>query len=763
MLIHSRTRCSNVRERGRRRVHGFEAAIVATQRALVLFVAIATAAPAIAVEDTDEVSPVEEVAVEAPESPPPIPETTPETHAEAPVASDLEDPAADGAETTPNPADENDPSSAPMADSDDFDMVLIEDGDEAIMFQEIPSVYGVSRFEQKITEAPSFVTLITSEDIQKYGYQTLAEALQGVTGFFVTYDRNYNYLGVRGFNNPGDFNTRVLVLVDGHRMNDNLYDQGGVGTEAVVDVDLIDRIEVIRGPSSSLYGTNAFLGVINVITKRGRDIRGFEASTELGSYDTYRVRGTYGDKFANGVEVLFSGSYYDSQGRETLFYDEFDDPATNSGFTRNADEDRFPHFFGKASLRDLTLQGGYNSRDKGIPTAAYETVFPTKRTQSTDEHAYFFAKYERRFDSKLDVYGRVYYDRFYYQGDYLFEAETPPPDVILNRDKSTGEWWGFEIKLDKQVFDSHNITGGIEYRDNFRQDLKNLDVRPREVLLNEKRDSKNVAVFLQDEFSIVEDLILNAGVRYDYYDSWGSTVNPRIALIYNLDKTTLKALYGTAFRAPNAYERYYEGTGFRPNDDLDPEEITTYELVLEHSLTDYVRGTVAGYFYRINDLIIQEPVGDDVQFRNKGRTQAMGLEFQLETDERGPLGISGRAGYALQSAEDRRTKKRLTNSPAHLLNIDLSKAIYDNKLFASSEFAYTSKRKTLGGDKTNDFAIVHLTLLCKNVYQGLEVSTSVRNVFDTRYSDPGSGEGVHAQDEIEQNGRSFWLKVKYGF
>ena len=75
-------------------------------------------------------------------------------------------------------------------------VILAPAGEEAIVFQEIPSVYGASKFEQKVTEAPSFVTLVTAEEIRSHGYRTLAEILQSVTGFFVTYDRNYNYLGV---------------------------------------------------------------------------------------------------------------------------------------------------------------------------------------------------------------------------------------------------------------------------------------------------------------------------------------------------------------------------------------------------------------------------------------------------------------------------------------------------------------------------------------------------------------------------------------
>ncbi len=637
-------------------------------------------------------------------------------------------------------------------------------GEEAIVFQEIPSVYGASKFEQKITEAPSFVSLITSDEIRKYGYRSLAEILQSVTGFFVTYDRNYNYLGIRGFNRPGDFNTRVLLLVDGHRLNDNLYDQAGFGTESLVDVDLIDRVEVIRGPSSSLYGTNAFFGVINVITKRGRDIRGVELSGEVGSWGYHRERITYGEKFSRGIELLVSGSYAASKGHDILFYEEFNDPSTNYGFTRNADDDRYPSMFAKVSLRDVTLQGGFVSREKGIPTASYGTFFPTTRTRSTDEHGYVSLKYEHQFSNQLNVFGRVYYDHFRYQGDYLYDySATAVPDLVPNRDTSIGDWWGAELKADKRLFGSHNVTAGLEFKDNFRQNLKNADVEPEFVYLDEKRSSQNWAIFFQDEFSIIDNLILNAGVRYDHYDSFGGTWNPRVALIYNFAKTTIKALYGQAFRAPSAYERFYAGTGFKSNPNLDAEGIKTYELVFEHSLSPHIRATATGYFYRINNLVSLETDPSDGQlvFQNAGKTEAKGLELQLEMDDTGPIGVAGRIGYALQSVDDQRTEERLTNSPKHLVNLNVIVPLVRDKLFAGLEVRYTSERNTLAGNTTDDYFITNLTLFSENILKGLEVSASVRNLFDAEFADPGSGE--HVQDKIPQDGRSFWLKVKYGF
>src|ERR1700736_3593321 len=117
---------------------------------------------------------------------------------------------------------------------------------EELMSIEIDSVYGASGFKQKVAEAPASVTIITSEEIQKFGYRTVADILRNVRGFYVTYDRNYSYLGVRGYGLPGDYNSRIALLIDGHRLNDAIYAAAPVGPEFPIDIDLIDRVEVIR-------------------------------------------------------------------------------------------------------------------------------------------------------------------------------------------------------------------------------------------------------------------------------------------------------------------------------------------------------------------------------------------------------------------------------------------------------------------------------------------------------------------------------------
>ncbi len=174
------------------------------------------------------------------------------------------------------------------------------------------------------------MSIITADDIKTYGYTTLAEALRSVRGFYVSHLRAYTDLGARGFARPGDYNTRVLLLVDGHRISDNVYSSALIGAEFPISVDLIDRIEVIRGPSSSLYGTNAFFGVVNVVTKRGSDLNGAELATEVASYGTYRGRVSYGRTFANGLDLLVSASVHDSKGHDKLYFKEFDAPETNN-------------------------------------------------------------------------------------------------------------------------------------------------------------------------------------------------------------------------------------------------------------------------------------------------------------------------------------------------------------------------------------------------------------------------------------------------
>ena len=134
----------------------------------------------------------------------------------------------------------------PNEKEDFFEMSLEE-------LMEVPLVVSASKYEQKVSEAPSSVTIVTAEEIRKYGYRTMLDILNSIPGFYKTYDRNYGYIGVRGFGRPGDYNSRIQMLIDGHRVNNNIDDSLGLVNDFYLDVDLIDKIEIIRGPGSSLH------------------------------------------------------------------------------------------------------------------------------------------------------------------------------------------------------------------------------------------------------------------------------------------------------------------------------------------------------------------------------------------------------------------------------------------------------------------------------------------------------------------------------
>jgi len=627
---------------------------------------------------------------------------------------------------------------------------------ETILFQEIPSVYGASKYEQKVTEAPSSISIVTAAEIKKYGYRTLADILRSIRGFFVTYDRNYSYVGVRGFNRPGDYNTRILLLIDGHRVNDNIYDQASIGTEFILDVDLIDRVEVIRGPSSSIYGSNAFFAVINVITKRGRDLKGREISGDGGSFETFKGRLSYGNKFRNGLEIISSGSIFHSEGHDHLYFKEFNNPSTNYGIAGDCDYDRFYSLFTTLSFHDFTIQGVYVDRKKGIPTASYGTDFNDPFNRTIDQRAYLDLKYEYLFENLLGVTARLYYDQYDYKGDYITGG-------VFNKDSAHGNWWGGELRFTKTLFKKHKVTLGAEYIDNFCQEQKNYDEAPYALYLDDKRKTQNRAFYIQDEFTILKNLILNAGVRYDHYETFGGATNPRLALIYNpFEKTTLKLLYGTAFRAPNFYELYYQDNySIKSNPGLKPEKIGTYELIFEQYIGDHLRGTSSVFYYNIKDLITQtiDPADGFLVFQNMGRIKAMGLELELEG--KWTNGLEGRISYTFQKTKDKSTDEILTNSPKHLAKFNLILPILKERIFVGVEEQFMSHRKTLVHNEADEYFITNLTLLSKKLIKGLEISASVYNLFDKKYGDPGSGE--HVQDTIQQDGIHYRLKLTYSF
>jgi outer membrane receptor for ferrienterochelin and colicins len=642
-------------------------------------------------------------------------------------------------------------------DNTDLSKMSLED----LAKMQVDSVYGASKFLQKASDSPTVVTVVTAADIQKYGYRTLADVLQTVRGFYIIYDRNYTYIGVRGFSQPEDYNARVLFLVDGHRINDNIFDGAYVGTEFPVDVDLIDRIEIIRGPNSSVYGTGAFAAVINVITKRGRDLNGAETSAQAASWNSYKGRITYGERFDSGLETLASGSFYNSLGHDRLLFPEFDSPATNNGIARDADADQSYNVFGDVLYRDFDFHVVEGSRTKHIPTASFGTVFDDPRTRTTDTRGYAEVQYHHMFGS-WETLGRLSYDWYEYHGIYVFDyARTGVPPYTENYDAANGTWWDFQGDVSRTFLEKHKLTMGTEFRQDLTQQQVNYDIQPYYSYFDSHRSSWLAALYAQDEYSLLKNLSFVAGARGDWYQRFGTTLSPRAGLLFRPEHNTdIRVNYSMAFRAPNDYESFYSGNNSNTaNPALNPEKVRSWEIDVDHSFKKSYAVSGAAFLNRFSELITPttDPVTETPIFLNSGPIQTKGLELQFSAKWRN--GMEGSISDSAQISQNSVTGAALTNSPKQLAKLNFSLPLVQSRLFISSDAQYISPVTTVAQTRLGGYFITNFNFFTRKLTDRFDISAGLYNAFNKRYAESGTIDT--AETSIVQDGRSFRITLTY--
>lgn len=631
--------------------------------------------------------------------------------------------------------------------------------DEERLFRDLPQVEAASRYGQSTADAPSSVTVVTARDIERHGWRTLGEVLQNVRGMQVSGDRNYSYLSLRGFSRAGDWNSRVLLLVDGQRMNDNVYDNAGLGEDGLVDMAMVDRVEVIRGPSSSVYGPNAIFGVINVVTRRGRDLGGAEFAAGVGSRGGNELRASVGARPSTDLEYLLSAGSYGSHGDRRLYIPRFDAPATNRGVSEGLDGEQSRRFLAKLRLGGFSLQAAGVDRDRSVPTASWSTVFNDNRYATSDQRGYVEARYEGSLGEATEFKARAALHSMWYRGAFPYGA----PRNALNNDWSNGSWLNAEFAFNTRLGAAHRLAYGLERQQNRRTEQGNSD---NTVFLLDQRRSMRTGAFVQHEWRVAEDVVLNNGLRLDRTQTGAGVANPRLAAIWHArPDTTLKLMHGRAYRAPNAYELYYhDGNQTQmANPLLKPERVRTTEGVLEHEWAPGWRASLSAYEYRLTDAIQQvtdAPTGLLV-FRNTGELRTRGYE----------AGVDGRAGRVELQASLSVQAMTVLSGPSPVWGMArsngklLASAPLDGDwLRASVALRYLSPRSTLTGSVIPSTVLADMVLLARPVSDGLrgtKLTLGVYNLFDRRHFDPGASE--HTQDRIEQYGRSVWLRLEQRF
>lgn len=617
-------------------------------------------------------------------------------------------------------------------------------------------VSAASKYEQTAREAPSSVSVITAEDIERYGYQTLGDALASLPGFYLSYDRNYHYLGARGFSRPTDYNNRILVLVNGVTINDGLYGSATIGADLGVNLMMVEKIEVIRGPGSALYGTGAMFAVINVITRSARTLGTVEAAASAGSYNRKGGSALVSEAFDSGLEVVLSGLWEDAAG-QNLYYAEFDDPSTNDGISKQMDGEQLYAFSGTATFKGFSAQVKYSDRNKSIPTGVWETVFNSGNTYSIDRHGFLGLKYEQALSATTNLMLRGHVSRYTYDGSYPYEYEG---EILNSVDGSSEHWGGTEAQFRWDTGSNNRLVVGSEFVRHFNADYLYQD--QYDIYADFNAPFSLFSVYAQDDFQVTPRLALVLGLRHDQYSTVGGSTTPRAALIYSpFSSSTVKLLYGEAFRAPSGYELEYEDPLYdqKKNPNLQPEHVRTLEAVWEQQLGRHFSAAVSAYNYQMRNLIDQgvDPADEMLTYLNLGEVNARGVEAELRA--RFESGLGGYASYTYQRAHDS-DDIHLSNSPHHMVKTGVTVPFFE-RFFAAAQMRYESKRLTVYETSTDAYFLADLTLSAKRLFGRVSPSIQIRNMFDTHYMLPGGYE--HVQSAIEQNGRNVVFKAAFSF
>jgi outer membrane receptor protein involved in Fe transport len=637
----------------------------------------------------------------------------------------------------------------------------------AVKLEPVREVIAVSRYSEEIDDAPSSVTVISGEELRAFAYPTIAEALRGVRGFTISNDRSYPSASVRGLGQPEDYGNRLLVLSDGASLNDDIDGSSHIGSDGRIDLGDVDRIEVVRGPGSLLYGAGALSGVVNLVT-RPRD-EPDSAHAAVGVYDgaALHARAGFHRSFGADRGIWASVSGAQSNGQDLLVPLSGGAPAV----ARGVDSFTGVNTSGRAWDGPLTLQWLFNRRDQSVPVGAYLTAFDDPGTHLLDTRAMAELRYEPRVADSLQLLLRGHADRYASR-----EAFQSTPYAV---ERYEGIWYGAEARLVWTPSPWLRLTAGGEGQ-----------VHPVVVMHGQTLYSDSAATYLDEHvpyhFSAGYLLVdasplpwvkISGGARVDNYSTFGSIVVPRGAVIVKpVEGGILKLMGGRAFRAPSVYEQGYNDGGVsqaRAVDpdrglSLSPESVWSGEIEYSQRFrTDWV-ALVDGYVSRVQDIIAAGPDAEGssaIRFQNSATPVLLaGAEVELRRELRNQAMFSvsygwQRARYLTSQLDD----TSLVNAPQHMGSFKALAPI-------APEIALLGVRATLEAPRRIDLAspdttgtslILDATISGTLRGLGMHYTAGVYNLADQRAQVPVSA--TFASRTIPQNGRTLLFELSGTF
>lgn len=620
-----------------------------------------------------------------------------------------------------------------------------------VMFEELPIVEAATLHAQTLEEAPANVTIITAADIRRYGYRTLGEALSSVRGFYGVDDRSYQYFGARGLNLPGDYNTRFLVMLNGHPLTENIYSSNGFyGQDFGIDMDLVERIEVIRGPTAALYGSNGMLANINIVTKSPVSHPQGRVSTETDTFGARKLLVSSSTDLGKGRNLLVAGSVFNNRGRSFVIPG-YDGPETNFGrVSRLADRERGYHGFANFVAGRWNVISMFSRRQKNNPVPwGDDGVFGETDAWLLDERNLAGATYSRELANGGKLRWQTYFDQYSYrdQSSYWVEGESS-----RYRNLARGEWVNSQFTYLFPASRLGLVTAGA---------FASVDLRNHQATLQDGRQSfavgapdRQQALFVQTERRLGRRWTAYLGGRADRSANYGLFFSPRAALVYrHSPQSTWKFVYGRPFRNPSAFEKYgWDGTYLIPSENLRQERAHSFEVALERKLGKNLTGIVNAYNYKLSDIIQLEPFEAAQRYSNLTASYSRGVEFELQGSLTERLSANG--SWALQTARNEQTGW-LVNSPRHVVKARAGYDLLRRKLTLSGAFYGLSGRRTPFGNEVGPVRLGDVTLSTHNFTSWFDLVGGVRNVADSRYLHPVA----LAADRIPADGRCIFVKL----
>lgn len=589
-----------------------------------------------------------------------------------------------------------------------------------------------SRVTSSVAEAPSVVTVITAQQIRDMGARTLHDVLKIVPGFdALPYD-------ISGFPNETFFSSlSVLVLHNGARLND-YYGGTSSGTEYQIFLENVERIEIIAGPGSALYGANAFVGVINIITKTPDQIDGIQIGDERSSFNGERYHLLAGKQLGDWSASLFA-QYFRDDGQKFFI------PADRLGHEGHIQDKQMRAIDLDLQLghKDLSLEMRYLRRKPHI--FFYDMVIQPSSDENlrveTDTVS-FRGTYQRSFFNEKGLFKiHTEYKRTTLETQFAVDYPLQVYDKIPTDDVAG------EVSFMCSFFDRHTATVGVRLgheqlfdsveKINFHPDTGTyLGVMTEIPSNNPDSDRTIVSAYLEDVWELSGHTQLTIGGRLDNYTQFGTTVNPRFTLVYTpLPPFSMRLIYGSAFRAPTAIEAYDANFG---TEDIEPEVINMYGVAVNYNLLEtwtvqgfYSYGTIDGLIYLVEDPTT--PSGYTSKNVGNGVARNVGVEVR---------GIY-RFGYIWANYFYRTAEMEdgleVTGIPEHLSSAGINVEI--GKYLNLNIWDYFRGERLLeeGGprSKIDSYTITNLNLRVINLLDNLEGYLTVYNVFDTDYGYPG--------------------------